>query len=244
MNDVFFHKLSKDASQLERLIAKTRKSPKPDNVHDLRVQTRRSRARLWLLKDALPGKQLKPIRKELKQIGRALGERRKWDVAKEDAQHYGLALKGKQREQKDANKSLKRVLGGCKKKNLKQNFEKIAQLAEEKVSKSDLERRVNGLKKYLEKNIRRIPESAESRHALRIQVKKARYLLENFHCPTEGLKKLQDCLGREHDLETLEKLIRGTSADIQRDKANAKRRANAILVTTLRAAVRDLAKIH
>src|SRR5262245_52666668 len=52
----------------------------PEHVHQLRVGTRRARAALDIFANCLPAKTVKAAGKQLRQIRRAAGEARDWDV--------------------------------------------------------------------------------------------------------------------------------------------------------------------
>lgn len=61
-------------------------------LHDMRVATRRLRAALQVFEDAFEPGALKPFRRGLRAVGRALGTVRDLDVFMEKAQHYTQAL--------------------------------------------------------------------------------------------------------------------------------------------------------
>jgi CHAD domain-containing protein len=63
----------------------------PEHVHQLRVATRRARAALDIFASCLPGKAYKKGKKELRDLRRAAGEARDWDV-------FLMALAGRQRK--------------------------------------------------------------------------------------------------------------------------------------------------
>src|SRR6516165_2489416 len=63
----------------------------PEHVHQLRVATRRARAALDIFADCLPPKAYKRVRRELRDLRRAAGEARDWDV-------FLLALAERQRK--------------------------------------------------------------------------------------------------------------------------------------------------
>lgn len=63
-----------------------------ERVHDMRVATRRMRAALSVFGDYLDGNTLRPILKDLRLTGRALGQVRDLDVFHEKLQHYLAVL--------------------------------------------------------------------------------------------------------------------------------------------------------
>lgn len=67
-------------------------------LHDMRVATRRLRAALQVFEDAFEPGALKPFRRGLRAVGRALGTVRDLDVFMEKAQHYAQALPEERRD--------------------------------------------------------------------------------------------------------------------------------------------------
>src|SRR5437764_1326950 len=61
----------------------------PENVHQLRVGTRRAAAALRIFRQSLPAKAFKRARKRLRRLRRAAGAVRDWDVFLQDLK--GLA---------------------------------------------------------------------------------------------------------------------------------------------------------
>src|SRR5580704_16113317 len=59
----------------------------PEHVHQLRVGTRRAGAALAIFATCLPGKMHRRLRKHLRQIRRAAGAARDWDVFIEALSH-------------------------------------------------------------------------------------------------------------------------------------------------------------
>lgn len=70
----------------------TRKGDDPEDLHDMRVATRRMRAALRLFGDAYKPKAIKPFLKGLREAGQALGAVRDMDVFIEKAQKYVESL--------------------------------------------------------------------------------------------------------------------------------------------------------
>lgn len=72
--------------------AGTRLGEDPEELHDMRVATRRMRAAFNLFTNFLDARQMKPYLKGLRRAGRTLGAVRDLDVFHEKAQHYLAAL--------------------------------------------------------------------------------------------------------------------------------------------------------
>src|SRR5512146_952227 len=95
-----FHRLSsKDPGDLSR-----------DDVHDLRVTTRRLRASLWVLRHCGGSGLMQRAHRELRAIGRVLGECRMWDIAGRDAEAYGAGTDLIEKKRSRARAKLHRAL--------------------------------------------------------------------------------------------------------------------------------------
>ncbi|MFL5813667.1 MAG: CHAD domain-containing protein [Bdellovibrionia bacterium] len=178
------------------LATRVKKRSDPDDLHDLRVLTRRMRAVVWLSRHATSGPRLKKLRGVLSELGHALGERRTQDVLERDAAHYGLEIKARPRSK--AIKVLK-----------SKNLETVEQMMVD--AESELQRlQTKGLRPAVAELIvrlellqRSLPKSDQEWHRLRIEVKKIRYASELLGLDTSEIKKLQDLLGKGHDLGVL-----------------------------------------
>lgn len=190
-----------------------------DSIHDLRVASRRMRATVSLFESFIGGKAVKYTLKELRRVTRELGRLRNIDEAiiyfggmeGQFSVLIGILPVAREEEMKvvtDVFKSFPR-------KRMDRMFRKaVAELAG--VAKDD-----QALSVYLsETSIQRyqavhdlllpatIPENVETRHALRIAIKKWRYLLEtlgqvcqqDYSATLAKLKDYQTLLGRLNDM--------------------------------------------
>src|SRR5262245_50429545 len=66
--------------------------PPPEDIHQLRIATRRLRTALRLFRHLLPAKQAESLRKELRWFARALGDVRDLDVYAENFRAYAQTL--------------------------------------------------------------------------------------------------------------------------------------------------------
>jgi CHAD domain-containing protein len=176
-----------------RLAARVKKSSDPDDLHDLRVLTRRMRAVVWLSRHATSGPRLKKLRAVLSELGHALGERRTLDVLERDAAHYGIEFKARSRS-----KTIKTL-----KNKALTTVEQLLMDAEselQQIQKKDIRPAVAELIVRVEELQRALPRSDQEWHRLRIEVKKIRYASELIGLNTSEIKKLQDLLGKGHDL--------------------------------------------
>lgn len=184
------------------LSKETHRRPKANNVHDLRVVTRKLRADLWLIPKAQRTDAIRKARRDLKQLGQVLGEQRQCDVALEDAIHYKRKTKHIKRQRDTARKKVLAVLRKKKREsytgNLKQAIRDIHDISPRSFSP-----RIDNLRHQLVRAMKSPPRTSLARHQLRIRVKRARYVLEAFHHEIPRLTSLQDRLGRWHDLVVL-----------------------------------------
>ena len=200
-------KLSKWAAAFEPLARKSFRHPTADNIHDLRVLTRRIRTDLWLVPKSSRSKSIRRSRIELAHLADVLGKQRKYDVALVDAAQY----------HKDA-KDLKSRLTKARREVRKSLRDRKIYSADVEMAVRDMKRmrpavfvpRIVTLQRSLSAAAEHLPRSNEARHRLRIQFKKARYVLDAFGHKDRILKELQEHLGRWHDLITLASL---TSTD-------------------------------
>jgi len=173
-----------------------------EGVHDLRVSTRRLRAQVALIEKSTVHHLLQRSQNTLKKLGRALGERRQWDVTLKEAHKFHLIEKDLQRQKLMAGRELKKVLKCPEVKALPQDlaqFEQTLQNEKIHVAPKELKKMRSELKAWLKQK----KFSSKKLHELRISTKKIRYAFECMGLPVEDLKDLQDHLGKSHDLTVL-----------------------------------------
>jgi CHAD domain-containing protein len=198
---------------------------KLEPIHDYRVDLRRIRSGLRLIADAGQGDKVDKLRKRGGAFARSTGHLRDLDVflkqAKADMaeglapEAWSLSLA---RERSDALEAAREVLTGKKYERWKSKLETWLEEDFDDLPIAD------GLSAAIRSHIDSIHEhetagTDEEYHALRIAVKRLRYLLEFFEdsLPCESqmaigrLASIQDVLGRHHDLavavEMLDKAI-------------------------------------
>lgn len=96
--------------------------------------------------------------------------------------------------------------------------------------------RARKMRKALSRALDRPARRASTRHAVRIVVKKARYLLEACGIAAPGARRLQTLLGDEHDLAMLRELA-GSNAEQRRRESRARRRSDRAYVPALKATI-------
>jgi len=190
-----------------------------DSIHDLRVASRRMRATVGLFAPFMAARTVKKISKALRRVTRALGRLRNIDEA---VIYFGAlpaplpALAGMlHADRQEELKAVRDVLKPFPRQEMDRMLrESVAELAGTPCDDQ-------ALPVYLsEKSIQRyqavydllvpatIPENVETRHALRIAIKKWRYLLEtlgqicqhDYSATLETLKEYQSLLGSLNDM--------------------------------------------
>jgi len=209
--------------QHERLLAHdpgTRLGVDPEDLHQMRVATRRSRAFLRTARPILAGDWAEPLRAELRWLGTALGRARDLDVLVEHLRSETTLLKGDEREAGG-------LLGSLEAERRMARHEAVAALAEDRyfelldaLERGAVSARTDAAESSLAelwwREFRRCRRAFEglSRtskdselHAARIRVKRARYAAE-LAAPELGgpgerfvakAKRLQDVLGEHQD---------------------------------------------
>jgi CHAD domain-containing protein len=209
-----------------------------DELHELRVATRRLRASIFVVSRCTTMAQAGKIKWELRALGRVLGERRMWDIAIHDAARYGAKTDVLRKKQVAAEKAVRRSLRPGASDGLIGRLQKAGAA----IPDMSLERLAPWLEDFeweLAYRLRRRPRTPEERHQLRIQMKKIRYVLECMGRRSRRIEKLQDYLGREHDLGVLRTFV-GREPRLTRDAQRARSRANRTLKPALESAMRQL----
>jgi CHAD domain-containing protein len=200
--------------QAEQLLAHdpgTRLGTDPEELHQLRVATRRLRAFLRAGRDLLDPETAEPLRAELRWLGSALGPVRDLDVLIErlDAEVLDLGADETQgrklvrtldRSRRSARRRLLTALDSARYFALLDTLERpFATVADEPA----LDEIRVAEHKRLHKAVKALaPDSPdEELHAARIRVKRARYAaeLEGDRAYVQAAKRLQDVLGEHQD---------------------------------------------
>jgi CHAD domain-containing protein len=229
---------AKRMKMFERLVDKGAGALSDDDVHDLRVTTRRLRASLWVLRHCMESNAADRAHRDLRSIGRVLGERRMWDIALGDAQKYGADTGEIEKKRARAHAKLHRALRGARVQSTLKDLRRL----EKKIPGLMLERLAPWLQGYeweLAYRLQKRPRTPTERHELRIQAKKVRYVLECLGRKSARLEKLQDHLGREHDLDVVHGLI-GRKRGLAGDRRIAATGANRVMQPALRSGMREL----
>lgn len=213
-----------------------------DDVHQLRVATRRLRAALSVLRHGRDRGRFGRAQRELRSFGRALGACRSLDIAIRDARVYHVDTARLEKRRARAGAALRRALKPARVNALVTDLRRV-----EKVLDSVAFERVSAWIESLEWDVAyRLaspPRTADARHELRIELKKVRYVIESLGRRSAALPKLQDQLGREHDLIVLQSLV-GRVPGAARDERRARARARALIRPALISALRNLRAIR
>ena len=219
--------------ELLRLRRTVLKSADPDDIHDLRVASRRFRAVLELFYPFVAkGGKIK-LRKNVRKLTRILGGLRNIDEAllffrahvRDDVSSEKRLVKALSRLRRE---ELKRIVKALEKFD-QRTFSRVVQKMIAGINGASLTKRIGttlpayfsevsiGLYQPIQLllAVSTAPEQRESRHTLRIAIKKMRYffeivatVLDRDYTPfLELLKEYQSLLGRMNDIAVFEKLI-------------------------------------
>jgi CHAD domain-containing protein len=203
----------------------------PEDVHQLRVATRRARAYLRAAEPLLDRARTEPLREELRWLGRELGTVRDLDVlldelAREvksmeaaDAKAARPLLARLRRERRRRRLTLLRTLSGPRYAAVLTSLRDADTLAPgvDATSKDLRELASRDLRKLRKAIQAWSPESGDAElHRLRIRLKRARYAAELLAAAGDGgatrflasAKKLQDVLGEHQDAVVAEERLR------------------------------------
>lgn len=171
-------------------------------VHDLRVCTRRLRAQITMIEKNSTHHPTAAVEKALKKLGRALGERRQWDVALKEAPKFQLSEKKLRKDQASAGEKLRKVLRSHDVQSLPEALKQFeTPLTQDKIAISN--KFFKDMRSQLKTWLKKKTFSPGELHKLRISTKKIRYAFECMDLPIDDLKDLQDHLGKSHDLTVL-----------------------------------------
>lgn len=193
---------SKEISNFAHLVGSQSQRLTLEGVHDLRVSTRRLRSHLRLIQQSSAHHVLANVEATLKILGRALGERRQWDVSLQEAPRFHLKEKDLHKKQLKAGRDLRAILRSENVQALPtqlREFERTLRKSRIEIHGEVLEQMRSELKSWLKQK----KFSAKKLHKLRIEAKKIRYAFECMDLPVQELKELQDHLGKSHDLTVL-----------------------------------------
>jgi CHAD domain-containing protein len=229
-------------------------------LHDFRVAVRRTRAALGQMKQVFPAERRKRFKQDFAWLGRMTNAQRDLDVYLQRQEHYKALLPASthadiepffaslRQQRAQAHRQLVRTLATKKYADLLRRWETfLAQPPRHTASAANAQRPI---RKVAQKRIRkiwhRVKKLGEKRiefaddqglHALRIECKKLRYLLEFFaslfpaatiNTPLKRLRRLQDSLGHHHDLVVQQEVLRQFAARFAAAESQARRTQQAI----------------
>jgi CHAD domain-containing protein len=183
----------------------------PEYLHQLRVGTRRLRAALRASRGLWRKDDLRALRRQLRELAAVSGPARDWDVF---LRRLPTALRGQARDrQRDAHAALRRVLKAMQPLRLPRTAGRTQQAwrAFARDALEHLER------KALQRAARTDWADPAGRHALRIRLRRLRYVSEfmsgafperSAGVLLRSLKDLQDLLGALNDIEVARRLTR------------------------------------
>jgi CHAD domain-containing protein len=212
--------------------------PTPENIHQLRIATRRLRIGLRLFRHMLPANKVAALRKDLRWFARGLGEVRDLDVYAENFRAYLQTLPPEQlqdlggyelhlrRARAEARNDLGALFSDARYAALLGSFGALLDGAPmpAAVRRWRSFKISDGFRKYLRKSAKRVHKlghkvgrtaAAKKLHELRIRTKRLRYELEFFsevypslESTARATKALQDVLGAHQDACTASSRLR------------------------------------
>jgi CHAD domain-containing protein len=230
--------LEAGSRRLKTLAKQTAHAPTADHVHDLRVVTRRLRADFWVIPPQRRSTAVRRARRDLERLGEILGEQRKYDVALADAHRFHAPTTRIRRRLDAARRHVVAALRRGRRRTHLRHLRRAVRDAR-RLDPAVIRLGIARLRRRLAHALQRPPARNQTRHRLRINVKRARYLLEAAGRPVAPLVTLQDALGRWHDLMVLAE-ISGRTAGLAEARADAWRKAERQLRPGLRSAIRGL----
>ncbi|MBI5876932.1 MAG: CHAD domain-containing protein [Chloroflexi bacterium] len=239
-----------------------------DAVHDMRVAARRMRSVFRLLGEHYPPAALKGVLKPLRDLARALGAMRDFDVMLEHAERYALRLSEPrrsafraltddwQRQRAEAHQSAIAFLNEDRYVKWERTFEAfLAQAGDHPAPRvcdvvpALIWQHYDAVRRY-ETGIAAAP--IETLHALRIECKRLRYALE-FFAPLLGkpaarlirtTTAAQDHLGQMHDADVRARQIAAFISEHTQDGSSPDARTLNAATAYLHAAQRQLASLQ
>jgi CHAD domain-containing protein len=210
------HYLRIQIRAFEGLIKKIHQSPSIERVHKLRVTARRILTVLWLLKTDPDIINFRKLSRSLRQLVKKLGKLRELDVAIQDSATYGLTIKHLEKRRRKSGRDMQRYLVVRRRSKLRSELNimarKVSGLSNINLTISN--RKLSGQVKFW---LRGSMVSERDLHEFRTFIKKFRYVMEATGRSISSLPKLQDLLGKSHDLEVLQQ-FQGKNRRIDRDK--------------------------
>lgn len=188
----------------------------PERVHRLRVTLRHLRSDLGFLKYVKERRQSMKLSRRFHKWSRALGVIRELDVGAVDCRAFQIDVQKLVHKRRKVCKKFCRSFSKWQADDfhnlLEESAEEIQNISEAELRKSvrllsyKLKRWGVWIEKLSGAGTRwDLSLQVQKFHELRIQVKKARYFIEALGHPSRDLQKLQDVLGRLHDLEVAQK---------------------------------------
>ena len=225
--------LKRLVTDFEALTRKKVRKFSKKNVHDLRIVVRRLRVALWLAQEGAT-----PVVRALRKLGRALGKERELTVAIQDATHYGLRTGGLRSKREMARIAIARRLNSKRRKRLHRRLQQ-ALTGLRRNPRLELDVPIRELRDASNSWLRKPTRQPQQYHELRILMKKVRYTLEALGRTSTPVRKLQDTLGREHDLQVLKTRVANT-ARVRRDELQERHKARRMIKPVIRFATRKL----
>lgn len=231
--------------QNEVLLSRLNRPPETwtkDDIHDIRVATRRLKSLIWIMNPKLKPntrKSVKKLKASLSKLSRDVGEIRHWQIVEDYASEAHLPTIEITQLEKDAHQRVKQKWSKERRHGLLRRLEKgtlLIHLPSGKKIEVCAMSRLQSIEREREKWRKNPPQQKKDWHHLRLFVKRWRYFLEatNFARKSSEIKKLerlQDTLGDLHDLEICRKELGPDFPAVKTEELMVK--ANGLLNVTL-----------
>ena len=207
----FLVTLDKQAEIFEERAKDVSRNFSVSQVHKFRVVCRRLRALFWLVPKEQRTRSVRRAIRDLKFLTDVFGEQRKLDIALKDAICFSRDTEEIERQRADGRRAVESAITKEKRRKYVKHLRRAVKRMR-KYEWATLVPRMESLRARLETAQKHPPRGNTAGHSLRINAKKARYVLEALGTPSSRLEQLQDHLGRWHDLIVLDELTGHTAA--------------------------------
>ena len=232
--------LETQSRDVHKLARKVSRRLDPKSIHQLRVAIRRTRTVFWILQQSSDDIHCKKLGRQLRRLGRSLGNVRELNVAISDAARFGIDSSCLIGPCKIAKAKLRKLCNRNQRNKLMRRLSELEKSARA-LNPELLSKAHDRLQAKLNRQLKLRIRGQASLHQLRIIMKRARYSLESMGSSIEPMKPLQDVIGGAHDLEILQELI-GKHPEIKMEQYLLNKKAIGLIKPALNFAIAQLAQ--
>jgi CHAD domain-containing protein len=234
--------LDDQISAFKKLLKNVSQNPETEQVHKLRVTTRKLRTILWVLRDSSDIGSTKKISRHLQDLCKELGRQREIDTLVEDGTQFHLKTSHLRRKQTLIQLEVRNVANRKRYRKLSSKLKRVARKFQDHPALrwEDTTGRLQAkLKPWLHCHL----ESGDDFHELRKTMKTIRYSLSGFGHLDSKLLKLCELLGRVHDLAVLQRNYK-TISRIKQDRRLIQAKVERFLRPALQSAQAEISRLH